>query len=89
MWGDSFLIVFISVCTALLGEGLTYLLVYRTEKYQKLKGEVEKQSKKCKTILQVKFNLLLVLFPISFSGKAKRVSRGPACKATEKEDREG
>lgn len=28
--------------------GLTWLLVYRTEKYQKLKGEVEKQSKKCK-----------------------------------------
>lgn len=28
--------------------GLTWLLVYRTEKFQKLKGEVEKQSKKCK-----------------------------------------
>nr|CAI5824549.1 unnamed protein product [Callosobruchus analis] len=31
---------------ALLGEGLTWLMVYRTEKYQKLKAEVEKQSKK-------------------------------------------
>lgn len=47
MWGDTILIVFISICTALLGEGLTWVLVYRTEKYQKLKGEVEKQSKKC------------------------------------------
>lgn len=28
--------------------GLTWVLVYRTEKFQKLKGEVEKQSKKCK-----------------------------------------
>ena len=28
--------------------GLTWLLVYRTEKYKKLKSEVEKQSKKCK-----------------------------------------
>lgn len=28
--------------------GLTWLMVYRTEKYQKLKAEVEKQSKKCK-----------------------------------------
>uniref|UniRef100_W8BFK4 Transmembrane and coiled-coil domains protein 1 n=1 Tax=Ceratitis capitata TaxID=7213 RepID=W8BFK4_CERCA len=46
MWSDTILIVFISICTALLGEGLTWVLVYRTEKYQKLKGEVEKQSKK-------------------------------------------
>jgi len=46
MWADTLLIVFISVCTALLGEGLTWLLVYRKEKYQKLKNEVEKQSKK-------------------------------------------
>ncbi|XP_055680603.1 calcium load-activated calcium channel [Lutzomyia longipalpis] len=46
MWGDTLLIVFISICTAFLGEGLTWLLVYRTDKYQKLKGEVEKQSKK-------------------------------------------
>lgn len=48
MWADTLLIVFISVCTALLGEGLTWLMVYRTEKYQKLKAEVEKQSKKRK-----------------------------------------
>lgn len=46
MFGDSLLIVFISVFTALLAEGLTWLLVYRTEKYKKLKSEVEKQSKK-------------------------------------------
>ncbi|XP_022902276.1 calcium load-activated calcium channel [Onthophagus taurus] len=46
MWADTLLIVFISICTALLGEGLTWLMVYRTEKYQKLKTEVEKQSKK-------------------------------------------
>ncbi|XP_046362288.1 calcium load-activated calcium channel-like [Haliotis rubra] len=46
MLGDCVLIVFISICTALLGEGLTWLLVYRTEKYKKLKAEVEKQSKK-------------------------------------------
>lgn len=43
---DAVLIVFISIFTALLGEGLTWLLVYRTEKYKKLKNEVEKQCKK-------------------------------------------
>ncbi|GAB6024593.1 Calcium load-activated calcium channel [Chamberlinius hualienensis] len=46
MWADTVVILCISVCTALLGEGLTWLLVYRTDKYQKLKAEVEKQSKK-------------------------------------------
>ncbi|KAJ3655280.1 hypothetical protein Zmor_014415 [Zophobas morio] len=46
MWADTLLIVFISICTALLGEGLTWLMVYRTEKYQKLKTEVERQSKR-------------------------------------------
>lgn len=46
MWADTILIVFISVCTALLGEGLSWLTVYRTEEYQKLKAEIERQSKK-------------------------------------------
>jgi len=46
MWADTLLILFISICTALLGEGVTWVLVYRTEKYQKLKSEIEKQSKK-------------------------------------------
>ncbi|XP_045193875.1 calcium load-activated calcium channel-like [Mercenaria mercenaria] len=46
MLADCLLIIFISICTAFLGEGLTWLLVYRTEKYKKLKAEVEKQSKK-------------------------------------------
>ncbi|KAG0711401.1 Calcium load-activated calcium channel [Chionoecetes opilio] len=46
MWADTLFIVFISICTALFGEGLTWLLVYRTEKYQKLKAEVERQCKR-------------------------------------------
>lgn len=46
MWSDTVLIIFISLCTAFLGEGLTWLLVYRTDKFQKLKAEIEKQSKK-------------------------------------------
>lgn len=57
MWSDTLLILFISVCTALLGEGLTYVLVYRTEKYIKLKNEVEKASKKRKFYKTWKPNL--------------------------------
>ena len=30
----------------LFAQGVTWVLVYRTEKYQKLKSEIEKQSKK-------------------------------------------
>merc|ERR1711976_350258 len=46
MLADTLLILFISIATAFLGEGLTWVLVYRTDKYKKLKSEVEKQSKK-------------------------------------------
>ncbi|TGZ44641.1 hypothetical protein CRM22_011205 [Opisthorchis felineus] len=43
---DTLSIICISYFTAFLGEGLTWLFVYRTEKYQKLKAEVDKQSKR-------------------------------------------
>ena len=43
---DSVLIILVSISTALLGEGFTWLMVYRTEKYQRLKAEIEKQSKR-------------------------------------------
>jgi len=46
MYADTLFILSISIFTAFLGEGLTWLLVYRTETYKKLKFEVEKQSKK-------------------------------------------
>merc|ERR1712061_841940 len=46
MWADAILILLISICTAFLGEGLTWLLVYRTEKYRFLKQDIERQTKK-------------------------------------------
>ncbi|XP_053209523.1 calcium load-activated calcium channel-like [Panonychus citri] len=46
MWQDCILILFISIFTALLGEALTWLMVYRTDKFKKLKGEVERQCKR-------------------------------------------
>uniref|UniRef100_A0A8C3TRC8 Calcium load-activated calcium channel n=1 Tax=Catharus ustulatus TaxID=91951 RepID=A0A8C3TRC8_CATUS len=61
MFADTLLIVFISVCTALLAEGITWVLVYRTDKYKRLKAEVEKQSKKRKqhTTTGAKIELVL------------------------------
>jgi hypothetical protein len=52
MLGDSLLIIFISFATALLSEGFSWLLIYRTEKFQRLQAEVEKQSKKRKFLKQ-------------------------------------
>jgi len=46
MLEDTLLILFIAVATALFSEGLTYLLIYRTEQYKKLTAEVEKNTKK-------------------------------------------
>jgi len=51
-------------------------MVYRTEKYQKLKAEVEKQSKKRKfaeisSLHNVKTMLVLMRF-LSFSGEKER-----------------
>ena len=46
MFADTLLIIVISICTALFAEGVTYILVYRTEKYKKLKASIEKQTKK-------------------------------------------
>lgn len=71
MWADTLLIVFISICTALLGEGLTWLMVYRTEKYQKLKAEVEKQSKKCKFLYVLSYPLMFSCQKIYQSRKIK------------------
>lgn len=71
MWGDTLLIVFISICTALLGEGLTWLMVYRTEKYQKLKTEVEKQSKKCKFEKVINFIIFAFMYALLVVEKRK------------------
>ncbi|KAA0191983.1 Transmembrane and coiled-coil domain-containing protein 1 [Fasciolopsis buskii] len=61
MWQDTFAIICISYFTAFLGEGLTWLFVYRTEKYKKLKTEVDKQSKKRNRLFTL---LLLLSFPV-------------------------
>ncbi|MFH4979282.1 hypothetical protein AB6A40_005991 [Gnathostoma spinigerum] len=46
MYSDCVLIIFIATCTALVGEALTYVLVYRSEQYKRLKNEMERKTKK-------------------------------------------
>jgi len=46
MLADYLLIIAIAIFTALIGEGLTYVLVYRSDEYKRLKSEVEKKTKK-------------------------------------------
>lgn len=46
MYSDCLLIIFIATCTAVIGEALTYVLVYRSEHYKRLKNEMERKTKK-------------------------------------------
>ncbi|CAD6192223.1 unnamed protein product [Caenorhabditis auriculariae] len=46
MLSDCLLIIAIAVCTALAGEGITYLLVYRSEHYKRLKAEMDRKTKR-------------------------------------------
>ncbi|KAI6243863.1 Phenylalanyl-tRNA synthetase beta subunit [Aphelenchoides fujianensis] len=46
MLSDCFLIIAIAVFTALLGEGLTWVLVYRSEEYKRLKDLMERKTKR-------------------------------------------
>eukprot|EP01094_Clydonella_sp_ATCC50884_P029403 TRINITY_DN9191_c0_g1_i3.p1 TRINITY_DN9191_c0_g1~~TRINITY_DN9191_c0_g1_i3.p1 ORF type:complete len:188 (+),score=63.61 TRINITY_DN9191_c0_g1_i3:98-661(+) len=43
---DCLLIVCASLVSALLAEGISWLLIYRTESYQQLKASIERNSKK-------------------------------------------
>nr|ACO15312.1 Transmembrane and coiled-coil domain-containing protein 1 [Caligus clemensi] len=72
MWSDTLLIVFISFCTVLLGEGFTWLLVYRSEEYMKLKGEIEKTSKRLEKKKKADFGLSL---DKNSSSKKKKLER--------------
>uniref|UniRef100_A0A915D0L1 Calcium load-activated calcium channel n=1 Tax=Ditylenchus dipsaci TaxID=166011 RepID=A0A915D0L1_9BILA len=46
MFADTLLIILIAMFTALLGEGLTYVLVYRSDEYKRLKFSMERKTKK-------------------------------------------
>ncbi|OWA50972.1 Transmembrane and coiled-coil domains protein 1 [Hypsibius exemplaris] len=46
MLSDAILILVVSCIASAIGEGLTWVLVYRTERYKKLKAEIDRQVKK-------------------------------------------
>lgn len=51
MWViDGVVTVFLAVCSAAVAEGITWLLMYRTERYIKLNSEIKKQSKRGKCL---------------------------------------
>jgi len=74
----------------LLPSGLTWVLVYRTEKYQKLKTEVEKQSKKRKWVKwSIKRSRGNPHFIVNFSGAPQGDPWGFSGQGGEEEDRAG
>ncbi|XP_059668537.1 uncharacterized protein LOC132313670 [Cornus florida] len=49
-YSDSLTVVGISVCTAVVCEAISWLLIYRTSSYKSLKSSIDKASKKLETM---------------------------------------
>ncbi|EHA8588007.1 calcium load-activated calcium channel [Cocos nucifera] len=49
-YADSLVVVGISVCTAFLCEGISWLLIYRTSTYKSLRSSIDKASKKLESM---------------------------------------
>ncbi|KAJ8570346.1 hypothetical protein K7X08_037318 [Anisodus acutangulus] len=49
-YSDSLTLVGISICTAIICEAISYLLIYRTTSYKSLKSTIDKASKKLETM---------------------------------------
>ncbi|KAG5583588.1 hypothetical protein AABB24_018001 [Solanum stoloniferum] len=49
-YSDSLTLVGISICTAIVCEAISYLLIYRTTSYKSLKSTIDKASKKLETM---------------------------------------
>ncbi|KAJ0579983.1 putative calcium load-activated calcium channel [Helianthus annuus] len=49
-YSDSLTIVEISICTAIVCEAISYILIYRTTSYKSLKSSIDRASKKLETM---------------------------------------
>ncbi|KNA04591.1 hypothetical protein SOVF_198270 [Spinacia oleracea] len=49
-YSDCLTVVGISICTAIICEAISYLLIYRTNSYKSLKSSIDKSSKKLETL---------------------------------------
>ncbi|KAG0450424.1 hypothetical protein HPP92_020984 [Vanilla planifolia] len=49
-YGDSLVVLGISICTALLCEFISWILIYRTSTYKSLRSSIDKASKKLETM---------------------------------------
>ncbi|XP_019154162.1 PREDICTED: calcium load-activated calcium channel-like [Ipomoea nil] len=49
-YSDSLTVVGISICTAVICEAISWLLIYRTNSYKSLKSTIDKASKKLETM---------------------------------------
>jgi len=49
-YGDSLTVVGISICTAVICEAISWILIYRTASYKSLKSAIDKSSKKLETM---------------------------------------
>ncbi|MCL7024477.1 hypothetical protein MKW94_021459 [Papaver nudicaule] len=52
-YGDSLVVVGISICTAFLCEAISWILIYRTNSYKSLRSTIDKASKKLEVMKTV------------------------------------
>lgn len=69
-YSDSLAVVGISICTAMVCEAISWLLIYRTSSYKSLRSSIDKASKKLETM-----KIASESKPTKKSSKTKKIDR--------------
>ncbi|KAL2535147.1 Protein of unknown function DUF106 [Abeliophyllum distichum] len=70
-YSDSLTVVGISICTAIVCEAISWLLIYRTSSYKSLKSTIDKASKKLETMKTTDPNTATIIK----KSKTKKIDR--------------
>ncbi|CAH9063341.1 unnamed protein product [Cuscuta europaea] len=73
-YSDSLTVVGISICTAIICEAISWLLIYRTASYKSLKSSIDKASKKLETMKTLESSNPAALLT-SKKSKTKKIDR--------------
>ncbi|CAH9098886.1 unnamed protein product [Cuscuta epithymum] len=73
-YSDSLTVVGISICTAIICEAISWLLIYRTASYKSLKSSIDKASKKLETMKTLESSSPAALLT-SKKSKTKKIDR--------------
>ncbi|VFQ97558.1 unnamed protein product [Cuscuta campestris] len=74
-YSDSITVVGISICTAIICEAISWLLIYRTASYKSLKSSIDKASKKLETMRTLESSSNPTVSLTSKKSKTKKIDR--------------